>query len=130
MKSCQLTRKFTLNPVEDNRSAPTRNQNSQQSIMRWQWRRWYLKVLLKRSSDILCYKLIYHFGLSKDNSLLIISLQASDEHESPRSKVCFLKPLTTVYKFYCESLHSSANWNVSHYWCKKKIWKGKNTKIG
>ena len=32
-----LTKKFILNPVEANRSAPTRIPNQHQSVMGWQW---------------------------------------------------------------------------------------------
>ena len=55
-----LTRKPILNPVEGSRSAPTRNSNSQQSVMRRPWRKRSLKVnsLNIKVSDVLCYKLI------------------------------------------------------------------------
>ena len=54
-----ITRKFIINPARSSRSTTTRNLNSQQSVMSWQWRQclWkcspYIQV-----SDVLCYKLI------------------------------------------------------------------------
>ena len=54
-----LIKKFSLNPVEGSRSAPTRIPNHRQSVMGWQWGKspWKRSPYIQES-DVLCYKSI------------------------------------------------------------------------
>ena len=79
---------FYSNYLFSDGSCPTRNKNSQQSVMSWHKSRWSLKVLNIQVSDVLCHKLI----LIYIKSLL---------HKLPQSYIqelvlCY-KPILIIY---------------------------------